>query len=367
MLNFFELRQWLARYPLRWRVGGDQIGVLLFQDIQFMLQRIQRGGRNIFLIMDMIARAMMVYGLTQFSHALTRVAFRDGRFHDILQAMNAHRFLVIVSIVALLGLTGYAGWTLREPIKAGWKTAAGLRPSSGFTFVVVGDNHGVNDVYRQIIKEVGADDHAFLLNLADTSNLGTKAEFTAVKELESNLPFPAYHVLGSHDIKTDPTGSLFQQVFERQPCSSFTYRQLHVITLDNAERKVGFPDACLDWLVKDLDAHPSEPTIISYHRPFNLPLAQLLGDDETRASRQTNDRFLEILAGRTNIKYIFTAHVHTYIPYALNGIPAVVSGGGGDPAQLVLGGAKNNFFHYLVVRVTGSSVTTEMHRVQLTD
>lgn len=277
------------------------------------------------------------------------------------------RIVRIVVIIAILSAAGYALWTLREPIGSLWKSAhfsASSEPS--VQFVVVGDNHGVNPVYRQILTEIAKKKYAFLLNLADTSDQGSQEEFAAVRDLEKTLPFPVYHVLGSHDIKTDPTGAGFRQVFNQPTTGAFDIGRIHLILLNNADRKIGFPESDLRFLKSDLAAHPDTVNLIAYHRPFGLPLASILGDDETAASRATDTDFEDIIS-TAHVSYIFTAHLHTYLPYALQGIPAAVSGGGGADAQIVLGGSKNNFFHYLVVTVKGNTVSIVVHRVQLND
>lgn len=277
------------------------------------------------------------------------------------------RIVKFVFIIAVLGVIGYSLWTLRSPIRAAWQ-AIRKSPVAAptVTFAVVGDNHGVNPVYRQIIKDLGTQKLSFLLNVADTSEYGRREEFVATRTLEKTLPFPVYHVLGSHDIKTDPTGQIFSDVFQQPVRHTVDTGNIHLITLNNADRKIGFPAADLVWLKKDLAAHPDTVNLIAYHRPFDLPFASLLGDDETAASRKTDEVFTSIVSP-ANTAYIFTAHLHTYLPYAVNGIPAVVTGGGGDPAQIVLGGSKNNLFHYLIVTVKGGKVTTEVRRITATD
>lgn len=269
--------------------------------------------------------------------------------------------------LGVLTVFGLSLWTLRAPLRSAWQLWSTRSTSPpALTFAVVGDNHGVNPIYRQILRELKGQRLSFLLNLADTSENGATEEFRQVKEAESILPFPVYHVVGSHDIKTDPTRQEFINVFGRAPWWSLDVGPLHLVILDNADRHVGFPAASLDWLEEDLRRHQDQTVIVAYHRPFNLPFSKLLGDDETSASRQTNDRLVKLLQ-RYRVAYVLTAHVHTYLPYTLGGIPAVVSGGGGDTAQAILGGPKNNYFHYLTVTVKGSNVTVTPRRVSLAD
>ncbi|MEK7538092.1 MAG: metallophosphoesterase [Patescibacteria group bacterium] len=274
------------------------------------------------------------------------------------------RWIISLFLVLLAGLAVY-GWLYRHQVATITRSIRqAVQPPPSVRFAVVGDNHGVNPVYRQIISDIRVQPYAFLLNLADTSERGETAEFRAVKELEAALPFPVYHTVGSHDIKTDPARGSFIQAFGHDRWYAVDVNQVRLIILDNADRKVGFPAAELDWLERDLAAHADRVNLIAYHRPFGLPLAGVLGDDETPASRLTNARLTDIIR-RFRVSEIFTAHLHTYLPYTLAGVPAVVSGGGGDPAQFVLGGPTNNYFHYLDVAVSGPTVTIRPVRVTL--
>ncbi len=276
------------------------------------------------------------------------------------------RRAILITIGSLLAVVVLlVGWLLRhDVVKVGRSLQQAIHTEPAVHFAVVGDNHGVNPIYRQIISDIKDKDYAFLLNLADTSEEGRPEEWQAVKDVESQLPFPVYHTVGNHDILTDPTRETFIQAFGHGRWYSFDTGQTHIIVLDDADRKVGFPDEELDWLKKDLAAHTSSTNLIAYHRPFDLPLAAILGDDETKVSGRSVDAFKKIISDAT-VNYIFTAHIHTYLPYDVAGVPAVISGGGGDPAQAILGGPKNNFFHYLDVTVHGKKVTVTPTRVTL--
>lgn len=269
-----------------------------------------------------------------------------------------------ITIFGLVLTGAVAAWQLRAPIRSGLtyvhQQVAG---TSELRFAVVGDNHGDNPVYREILKRLRSEKYDFLLNLADTSEYGTADEFAAVQALESTLPFPVYHTVGNHDIKTDPTRQAFQTAFGG-PNTAVTRGQVRLLIIDNADRKVGFSNTTSAWLKTELARQPDATYLLAYHRPFGLPLANVAGDDETRASRASNERLREIIRPY-HVAYVFTAHLHTYIPYRLGRIPAVVSGGGGDPAQAVLGGPKNNFFHYLEVEIQNGQPRVTLRPVHL--
>jgi 3',5'-cyclic AMP phosphodiesterase CpdA len=271
------------------------------------------------------------------------------------------------ALVVLLVIGGFSAWSLRSPIKQGVDFLQGqVGGKAQLRFAVVGDNHGDNPVYREIIDRIKDEHYAFLLNVADTSEFGKPEEFRALKDLEATLPFPVYHTVGNHDIKTDPTRESFQAAFGHGPNTSITKGDVHVLILDNADRKVGFSRETLDWLAQELAKDPNGTFMVAYHRPFGLPLASVAGDDETGTSRRSNDALLKLLQLHQVIQ-IFTAHLHTYIPYAVAGMPAVVTGGGGDPAQAVLGGPTNNLFHYLEVEVKNNKANITVHPVQISD
>lgn len=223
----------------------------------------------------------------------------------------------------------------------------------------VGDNHGVNEVYRRILRDAAAQPYDLLVNLADTSERGTVEEFSAVQELESALPFPVVHVVGNHDILTDGTRTLFESTFNPSYLSR-DVGSVHIVLLDNADRAKGFSAQELSWLEQDLAANQKPVTFVFFHRPFGLPFTEVTGDDETPASRKTNVQLLAILR-RYPPTHVYVGHLHTYLPYRLDlgdgrSVPATVSGGGGDPAQAALGGPSHNFFHSLSVTVTGTRV-----------
>lgn len=280
--------------------------------------------------------------------------------------MRARRVVGIIITVVALGAAGVSLWILRQPLQATYSALRNdpIKTGSITRFAVVGDNHGDNPIYRQILDEVAEEDLDFFLNVADATEFGSAEEFATLKQLESRLPFPVYHTIGNHDIKTDPSRGLWEKAFGHRGWASYNHGSVHLIVLDNADRKIGFPTESLAWLATDLAKHRDHTILIAYHRPFDLPLGQVVGDDETAASRATIHEFKKTIAGYP-IKQIFSAHLHTYLPYTVQGIPAVVTGGGGDPAQTVLGGPRSNLFHYLLVTVQGGRVNIQVQRIQL--
>lgn len=260
---------------------------------------------------------------------------------------------VVLGLVVAAAVIGGGWWWTQRQIAP---------PPPSLAFFVVGDNHGAQPVYKELLTDAKAAGAAFAVNLADLTEHGSAEEFREVLALEAEVGLPVYHVLGSHDLKADPSRATWRELVG-EPFFSFDQGPNHFVLLDNAERAVGFPEDELTWLDHNLTRNDQPFTFLFYHRPFGLPLEGLFGGDETPASRQTNERFRQTIR-RAQPTMIFSAHVHTYLPYELEGVPAYVTGGGGDPAQTLLGGARSSFFHGLLVRVQGRETEVKVLRLR---
>ncbi|MBI3114927.1 MAG: metallophosphoesterase [Candidatus Kerfeldbacteria bacterium] len=251
------------------------------------------------------------------------------------------RALGILALLMVLGSGAY--WLV-----SGRTTTVGTTPP--LTFFVVSDNDTpLNTVYSELLKKAKQAGAQFVLQLGDLTPTGATEELRAVLALEAEVGLPIYHVVGNHDIRADES----RATWERQigpTYGSTDIGTIHLVWLDNADRAVGFSAEQLDWLDRDLAANEQPYSFLAYHRPFGLPLEAVFGDDETPASRETNDKLRSIVRAHTP-SLIFTGHVHTYLPYALEGVSAYVTGGGGMEAQDLLGGERANFFHGLLVTV----------------
>lgn len=220
------------------------------------------------------------------------------------------------------------------------------------TFAVIGDTEGHEDVYRsalKIAKERGA---SFILHTGDVSADGTAADLQRMAQVgeESGLKITA--AIGNHDTRDDGTSDLFRTYFN-DPNTAFDRGGYRFLILDNANRKVGFSESTIAWLTQDLAAHPKTAYVIVFHRPFMLPFGAIFGDDETPASRPTNDRVIALLK-TVKITAIFTGHLHIYLPYALEGMRVIVTGGGGGEPQAALGALGKHQQHFLLVQDQGN-------------
>lgn len=280
--------------------------------------------------------------------------------------------ILTLVLIAGLGALGWRAWRSEtvNDIRSIF-ISNNTNTTGGISFTVIGDNEGENTIYNSLIKKIAEDKSIkFVLHVGDATNQGSTEELTALQTLHQQLGLtvPVYAVPGNHDIKSDQSREIWSTSMGR-PWRSVDIDNLHLILLDNADRKVGFTAEELDWLEQDLASVSVDKTIIlAYHRPFNYPLASIVGDDETTTSRKTNERFLNIIK-RYPIAHIFTGHIHTSLDYTMalakdaNGnitksVPVTISGGGGQPPQSGFGGLLPEKFHALKVTIQEQKVKT---------
>jgi len=261
--------------------------------------------------------------------------------------------ILFLSIIALFFLTGC---TIN--LFSGKKES---KETNTTTFAVIGDNEGINSEYTRLFGQIAKDpDVAFVLHVGDLVANGGKAEIDELVTFQQtfNLRVPFYAIPGNHDTYDDPDQTAFMEAFGTIP-RSIDFKQIHLVLLDNAERKVGFSDTELDWLEKDLQSANGKKIILAYHRPFNYPLAATLGDDETKTSRASNEIFQTIIS-KYDITAIFNGHIHTYLEFPFiihdntntnHSIPDYISGGGGQPPQDIFASIFSADYHWLKVTV----------------
>ncbi len=274
------------------------------------------------------------------------------------------KILVVLGLLAMLSASAVIlvpSLRRYSPLRQSSSTDA---TANGLTFAVVGDTESHADLFQRVLEGSTARGAQFLLHTGDISEDGSLAGLKEMRSVADASGLPLFTVLGSHDIRTDPTGQSFRSLFN-PPNLAFEAGGFRFLLLDNADRAVGFSQATLAWLEQDFADHPAAQYILAYHRPFNLPLSAIVGDDETPASRATNNRFLELMA-RVNVKTIFTSHLHIYLPYNLQNVPVYVSGGGGGEAQTALGPLGNQSPHFLLVKAKNGNLSVEVVRLEQT-
>lgn len=231
-----------------------------------------------------------------------------------------------------------------------------------WSFAVIGDTEDMRPITKRMIDDMATQSIDFVVHVGDVSSAADEVNMTTVRDAFSALPFPTYYIPGNNDLFFDEhtqlrSAATYSAVIQQPLNQHITHRNAQLLLLDNSYRKYGFTDETLAWFDEALTSNTSPFTFLFFHRPIYLPLEDLFGDDETPYSREQNKKMRERFS-RTSVDYIFNGHIHTYLPYTLDGIPVVVTGGGGALPQTLLGGASAAYFHYLIVHVPHDAAGT---------
>ena len=72
-------------------------------------------------------------------------------------------------------------------------------PNRPLTFAVLGDSRHHTDVYMRLLDRTVEDENAFLINLGDLVERGTRRNFATFQNLMADYPLPFYPIPGNHD------------------------------------------------------------------------------------------------------------------------------------------------------------------------
>lgn len=213
-------------------------------------------------------------------------------------------------------------------------------PGESFSFVVFGDTRSDHQAHDSVIRAIRAEGVDFYINTGDLVSDGTQESdwdrfFEAERELLLDTPF--FPVIGNHDEeggKVDIYTRLFAPPAESSGSEryyAFTYGNARLIVLDNQSAWLGRPEdqtAQGEWFASELEAAAQEAliehTFVFIHENMYSAKEDRNGDEALRLWR---DRML-----KQGVDWVFSGHDHHYLRgVADNGLPFIVTGGGGAP------------------------------------
>jgi hypothetical protein len=291
------------------------------------------------------------------------------------------RRLLLVSLlgagVALLAgaRPGFAGPA--RPIAPIGGALAPIADGADLLFVVGGDNRptGRNAplprVTKQIFSEIGMIRPDFVLWSGDVvygygdTPAELSREYDRFAEAAALAHAPLFDSPGNHEIhhrdgepcEDDASEIAFTKRFGGL-YGSFDAGGAHFIALD--AEGVCFEDR-LDptqraWLEADLEAHKNARAIFVFtHSVFFAPP---LIDPDSAKPEIGNRPDLVALFRRYPVRAVFSGHAHLYSHEAHDGIDYFIAGGGGAP--LYAPPDRGGFSHYVIVRLTGSTVAYDV-------
>lgn len=216
------------------------------------------------------------------------------------------------------------------------------------SFIVLGDS-----IYRDIVSTItsslsyaGAMFHVG--NMIETP--GNQAQWNNFMNMTAPIArvMPWYAIVGNHDVGSVSSQSIYQNVMD-DPSNklyySFNLKESHFIILDTEipGQEGGIVGEQLAWLKQDLQMSASVPyTFVFTHCPV-FPQGHYKGHDLANAPE------LHQLFINSGVDAVFSGHEHQYYTYLKDGLPYIVTGGGGSP--LYDGGMGEKYHHFLLVEL----------------
>lgn len=222
-----------------------------------------------------------------------------------------------------------------------------------FTFAVCGDSRMGDEVYKEILRRVEQDNVAFLVSTGDLVNRGTVDQFQRFAELMNGFTVPFFPAPGNHDANIGSLDEFLQ--YSRAPAEhySFDFGQGHFVVADSHHGGINSRE--LAWLEADLVATDQPLKMVFLHHPPFDP------DGSDHIMVYGNEKFMALME-KHNVSYVFAGHIHAYVEGFRNGVGYIITGGAGAP----LYGAEHPqaFYHYILVTINGTQVSTEVVKIE---
>jgi len=334
------------------------------------LQRVTTSSVVVVWEQDLASSPEVRYGTASYDQVVVSPA--AGRRHEVrltgLEPGTAYRYAVFDGDRQLSSDLGFP---------------TAVEPTVPFRFMVMGDTRSDPVAHQQVVDAMTLEEEVgFVVNSGDLVSTGAiSGDWDEFFRIEQPLigRTPIYPLIGNHD-ETDGDAVLYLEAFalpENAPQPeyyySFEYGNSYFIVLDgHVQVEVGclregilvtdcFIDEQLEWLMGELRAAAMAPEIDNLFVFIHVgPYSSKEGRLGNSQMRHLLDAFLEY-----GVTAIFSGHDHYYERgLSGNGIPYVISGGGGAPLYEVIGPSpqphtviqNESTWHYVTVDVDGTSI-----------
>jgi len=218
---------------------------------------------------------------------------------------------------------------------------AAVDPDS-FSFIVLGDSVGGDDVFAALIEQINALEPDFVWHLGDVATHGKPEEFDSYFEIAAGIDVPMVAIPGNHDVRDSL--DVYVGYFGVRNWS-FDIGESRFIGLDNSNYR--FDTETLDFAKAKLDT--DKPCYIAFHCPPHIERWAHHGmrpDENKGRGREMID-----VIGDSNAQYVFLGHIHLHDQMEIRGVPYVICGGGGSAlhSRYGFGIAEHGFLHVRVI------------------
>jgi len=221
-----------------------------------------------------------------------------------------------------------------------------------FSFAYLGDcRHGV-ERFESIVRDINSHHPSFFVVNGDMVCRNTEREYCFyVHELEEEREgLPVFHAVGNHDIeflKFHLSRKRFKNFFGAT-YYWFSFQNSLFIVLDDADDRIDAEQ--FQWLKNILETKRGSftHTFVFMHIP---PFDYREGHHHCMKDKKEAEDFMRLME-RYKVTRVFCSHIHAYHREVTNGIPYIISGGGGASMAI-----EPPFYHYILIEVKGDRVT----------
>lgn len=233
--------------------------------------------------------------------------------------------------VTITGLT--PGTPYRYRVTADGERSAGAfrtapDQAEPFRFAVIGDTRTGHPLHKQLITHMKKHDPALILNSGDLVGDGRQQPdwdmfWDITTPIARSVPY--YPCLGNHEKNSDLYFQYFSlpQTGDGEKQYTFSYAGAWYIVLDTNSGYATFPQQ-KKWLTKALQIGQKYDFIfVLFHNPVY-----------SSSDRDPNTNLQAVLTPlfeKYGVSAVFNGHDHFYERSMKNGIPYIISGGGGAP------------------------------------
>jgi len=217
-------------------------------------------------------------------------------------------------------------------------------PDATFTFVVMGDNRGGNDTFRDILRSAKAVRPVFMVNTGDLVERGKDSQFHTFLKLVESTGVPYFTVLGNHDIARHGRDEYHALI--GPDYYSFDFGMVRFIYLDNADGHLGAEQ--LKWFEGQLQG--AKESIVFLHKP--PPFGKWGHPHRAEGWHQDADEFVALVQ-KYKVPYVFAGHIHRFDRKVVNGTTYIITGGAGAPLDI----SKHAAYHFVKVTVGPTGIS----------
>jgi Icc protein len=241
---------------------------------------------------------------------------------------------------------------------------------SKFSFIVFGDNRAGDQacdaVYQKVLAAALERKPDLIVNTGDQIDKpGNVEHWKRFWDLSKNVTMPYFFTVGNHDVHIEVAGS--EETYKAQvelPGNelyySFVAGNAFFVVLDSyikgEDKRITGEQ--FKWLEQALAAAKQRHKFVFVHHPL-YPEAGKGKHHGNSLDRYKDERDrLQTLLVKHKVTMVLQGHEHLYLRKTVDGIPNIITGGGGAP--LYAKDEDGGFHHYVLVTVDGDKVSGEV-------